>query len=84
MSTTELLAAIEKVKAARAAVRALGVNCASKAGQFAKCRSVLALAESELREHAKRLGVCITVIDAEPEREQVCCARTLAGYAPEA
>jgi hypothetical protein len=84
MSAAELLATIEKVRACRAAVRALGVNCASKAEQFAKARSVLALAESELREHGNRLGVCITVLDAEPQREQVVYARTLAGYAPEA
>jgi len=83
MSTTELLSIIEKVRTARAAVRALGVNCASKAEAFTKARSVLALAESELREQGKRLGVCITVIDAEPEREQVVCARTLAGYTAE-
>lgn len=83
MSTDQLIAAIEKVGTARAAVRALGTNCASKAAQFAKARSALALAESELREQGKRLGVCITVVEAEPEREQVACARTLAGYTEE-
>ena len=79
----ELLTTIEKVRTARAAVRDLGVNCKSKAEQFTKSRSLLSLAESELREHGKRLGVCITVLDAEPEREQVVCARTLKGYASE-
>ena len=79
----ELLATVEKVRTARAAVRSLGVNCASKAEALTKARSVLALAESELREQGKRLGVCITVLDAEPEREQVVCARTLKGYTSE-
>lgn len=80
MSTTDLLAAIEKVRTAREAVHALGANHKCKAEQFAKTRSALMLAESELREQGKRLGVCITVVDAEPEREQLVCARTLAGY----
>jgi hypothetical protein len=84
MSAADLLPTIEKVRTARAAVRALGAKHKCRAEQFAKCRSALALAESELREHGKRLGVCITVIDAEPEeRGQVVCARTLAGYTPE-
>ena len=80
MNTDQLIATIEKVRTARAAVRALGANHKCKAEQFTTARSVLALTESELREHGKRLGVCITVLDAEPEREQVVCARTLKGY----
>jgi hypothetical protein len=80
MSADQLIAAIEKVRTAREAVRALGVNCASKAAQFAAARSALALAESELREQGKRLGICVTVIEKEPERDQVVFARTLAGY----
>jgi hypothetical protein len=81
LSAEQLLATIEKVRTAREAVRALGYNHKSKAEQFEKTRTALALADSELREQGKRLGVCITVLDAEPEPgEQMVHARTLAGY----
>jgi len=81
MSTTELLATIGKVRTARAAVRALGPRIKSKEAEVQRAHSVLALAESELREQGLRLGIRVTVLDPEPERgEQVVHARTLAGY----
>lgn len=79
----ELLAIVEKVRTARAAVRDLGPRIKSKEAEIQRAHSVLALAESELREAGARLGIRVTLVEKEPERDQVVCARTLKGYATE-
>ena len=81
MSTDQLLTVIDKVRAARDVVRNLGHRVKSKEAEHNKAHAALALAESELREVGTRLGIRVTVIDPELERngEQVC-ARTLRGY----
>lgn len=80
VSTDQLIATIEKVRTARAAVRALGPRIKSKEPEIQRAHSVLALAESELREAGAWLGIRVTLIEKEPERDQVVCARTLKGY----
>jgi hypothetical protein len=81
MSADSLLAAVEKVRAARAAVRILGPAHKSRVAELQRARSAQVLAESALREESLRLGIIVTVLDPEPERgEQVVCARTLKGY----
>jgi hypothetical protein len=56
MSAEQLLAAIEKVRTAREAVRNLGVNCKGRAEQFTKARSALSLGSGNSRRmHRPRL-----------------------------
>jgi hypothetical protein len=66
----DIQTAIHNVKAARAAVAAHRHN---KPAELQANRTALALAESELREIGKRLGVSICLLEPEPEsNEQVC------------
>jgi hypothetical protein len=66
----DIQTAIHKVKAARAAIAA---HRHKKPVELQANRTALALAESELREIGRRLGVSICLLEPEPEAtEQVC------------